>query len=109
MIYLFCLFHAHFIYVWDLGNFGKPDAHFRKINISWVTCELRGVIVVEGLNVCDRCLKALHKSEFDFMKSTWTHMSSNISWTHSRNYFQKVKIHELLKKLNHLKKLKATL
>ena len=53
-----------------------------------MTCELRGVIVVQGLNVCVRCLKASSESEFDSMKSTKTDMTSNITWTSSLNYFQ---------------------
>ena len=71
-----------------------------------MTCELREVIVVEGLNVCVRCVKASSESKFDSMKSTRTDMlrhvkfknkiklkkktdmTSNITWTSSLNYFQ---------------------
>lgn len=86
---LFFMFHAHFIYVWDLGGCRKLVIYFREMNINWVTCELRRDIVAEKLNVHGRSVKASQKSEFDSMESTRTDMFSNIMWTNS-SYHKKV-------------------
>ena len=45
-----------------------------------MTCELREEIVVEGLNVCVRCVKASSESKFDSMKSIRTDMLRHVKF-----------------------------